>query len=124
MYFVRRGHLMVVSDRETEGNVRRIDLREVEIVYTRRHVIFFFSSRRRHTRLQGDWSSDVCSSDLLGKLTNEDSAATKPDTKSKGKPKPSFAALVDDTKLAEDVEEDDDIKPLKKIGRASCRERV
>src|SRR5688500_19768685 len=27
--------------------------------------VFFFSSRRRHTRLQGDWSSDVCSSDLL-----------------------------------------------------------
>src|SRR2546426_3135801 len=27
---------------------------------------FFFSSRRRHTRLQGDWSSDVCSSDLDG----------------------------------------------------------
>src|SRR5256885_11339756 len=27
-------------------------------------LIFFFSSRRRHTRLQGDWSSDVCSSDL------------------------------------------------------------
>src|SRR5256885_467944 len=26
--------------------------------------MFFFSSRRRHTRLQGDWSSDVCSSDL------------------------------------------------------------
>src|SRR5256885_16775992 len=25
---------------------------------------FFFSSRRRHTRLQGDWSSDVCYSDL------------------------------------------------------------
>src|SRR5688500_19291925 len=25
---------------------------------------FFFSSRRRHTRLPGDWSSDVCSSDL------------------------------------------------------------
>src|SRR5256885_2936141 len=24
---------------------------------------FFFSSRRRHTRLQGDWSSDVCSSE-------------------------------------------------------------
>src|SRR5256885_11851617 len=30
-------------------------------VFTR---FFFFSSRRRHTRLQGDWSSDVCSSDL------------------------------------------------------------
>src|SRR2546426_5311125 len=28
-------------------------------------VVFFFSSRRRHTRLQGDWSSDVCSSDLV-----------------------------------------------------------
>src|SRR5256885_578403 len=27
-------------------------------------VCFFVSSRRRHTRLQGDWSSDVCSSDL------------------------------------------------------------
>src|SRR5256885_8927971 len=27
-------------------------------------MFFFFSSRRRHTRLQGDWSSDVCSSDL------------------------------------------------------------
>src|SRR2546426_8714200 len=25
------------------------------------------SSRRRHTRLQGDWSSDVCSSDLIGR---------------------------------------------------------
>src|SRR5256885_6300127 len=29
-----------------------------------RSLCFFFSSRRRHTRLQGDWSSDVCSSDL------------------------------------------------------------
>src|SRR5256885_6931909 len=28
---------------------------------------FFFSSRRRHTRLQGDWSSDVCSSDLASR---------------------------------------------------------
>src|SRR5256885_10447191 len=26
---------------------------------------YFFTSRRRHTRLQGDWSSDVCSSHLL-----------------------------------------------------------
>src|SRR3989454_1730188 len=29
-----------------------------------RGACFFFSSRRRHTRLQGDWSSDVCSSDV------------------------------------------------------------
>src|SRR3989440_3293805 len=28
-------------------------------------VFFFFSSRRRHTRSDRDWSSDVCSSDLL-----------------------------------------------------------
>src|SRR5690606_40294881 len=28
--------------------------------------IFFFSSRRRHTRFSRDWSSDVCSSDLGG----------------------------------------------------------
>src|SRR4051794_8400063 len=28
-------------------------------------VLFFFSSRRRHTRWTGDWSSDVCSSDLI-----------------------------------------------------------
>src|SRR5437879_11475611 len=27
--------------------------------------LFFFSSRRRHTRYIGDWSSDVCSSDLV-----------------------------------------------------------
>src|SRR5256885_8490942 len=31
---------------------------------SRNDCVFFFSSRRRHTRLQGDWSSDVCSSDL------------------------------------------------------------
>src|SRR5207248_7618769 len=29
-----------------------------------REATFFFSSRRRHTRSYGDWSSDVCSSDL------------------------------------------------------------
>src|SRR5579863_7963051 len=30
--------------------------------------IFFFSSRRRHTRWTGDWSSDVCSSDLTSPI--------------------------------------------------------
>src|SRR5690606_7659248 len=29
-----------------------------------RSFLFFFSSRRRHTRFSRDWSSDVCSSDL------------------------------------------------------------
>src|SRR6266852_8924493 len=28
-------------------------------------MFFFFSSRRRHTRCYRDWSSDVCSSDLM-----------------------------------------------------------
>src|SRR5262249_57299596 len=34
------------------------------LLYRARCVCFFFSSRRRHTRLVSDWSSDVCSSDL------------------------------------------------------------
>src|SRR5260370_6407881 len=29
------------------------------------YFFFFFSSRRRHTRFKCDWSSDVCSSDLI-----------------------------------------------------------
>src|SRR5699024_11574321 len=29
------------------------------------YILFFFSSRRRHTRSKRDWSSDVCSSDLI-----------------------------------------------------------
>src|SRR2546429_6850190 len=29
------------------------------------YSVFFFSSRRRHTRCSRDWSSDVCSSDLI-----------------------------------------------------------
>src|SRR5699024_6910623 len=34
-------------------------------------MIFFFSSRRRHTRSKRDWSSDVCSSDLPDRSTGE-----------------------------------------------------
>src|SRR2546430_11677627 len=34
-------------------------------------VFFFFSSRRRHTRFDCDWSSDVCSSDLYARRYNE-----------------------------------------------------
>src|SRR5262245_65032341 len=36
-----------------------VDLVDVTLVF------FFFSSRRRHTRCLSDWSSDVCSSDLI-----------------------------------------------------------
>ena len=46
-------------------------------------VFFFFSSRRRHTRYIGDWSSDVCSSDLLGaagrRVAHEPEEADAPD---------------------------------------------
>src|SRR5207245_7706660 len=36
-------------------------------------LVFFFSSRRRHTRCYRDWSSDVCSSDLkLEKVSFDD----------------------------------------------------
>src|SRR3989339_591584 len=40
------------------------------VEYSRYFVFsFFFSSRRRHTRLVSDWSSDVCSSDLRRRHT-------------------------------------------------------
>src|SRR3712207_7054841 len=37
-------------------------------MYVRGAFCFFFSSRRRHTRYWRDWSSDVCSSDLVAAL--------------------------------------------------------
>src|SRR5256886_13299027 len=49
-------------------------------------VFFFFSSRRRHTRFDCDWSSDVCSSDLApegqqsGRTSQEHERATVHDT--------------------------------------------
>src|SRR5256885_5625388 len=45
----------------SKSNIRR----RKTISMTLSYLNFFFSSRRRHTRLQGDWSSDVCSSDLV-----------------------------------------------------------
>src|SRR6266480_2657354 len=39
-------------------------------LYFESSFFFFFSSRRRHTRLTCDWSSDVCSSDLLGRVVH------------------------------------------------------
>src|ERR1035441_10340931 len=40
----------------------RFDVSSLMLLY---RVFFFFSSRRRHTRCLSDWSSDVCSSDLM-----------------------------------------------------------
>src|SRR5256884_4794281 len=39
-------------------------------------VVFFFSSRRRHTRCSRDWSSDVCSSDLVQSRSQQEIVAT------------------------------------------------
>src|SRR6266568_7026361 len=44
-------------------------------------MLFFFSSRRRHTRWTCDWSSDVCSSDLSG----AESGRSAPAKDSRGK---------------------------------------
>src|SRR5438874_11698280 len=43
--------------------------------------MFFFSSRRRHTRSLRDWSSDVCSSDLTLLVEQHDFASGRPGSK-------------------------------------------
>src|SRR2546430_3400105 len=47
-------------------------------------VVFFFSSRRRHTRFDCDWSSDVCSSDLFAALLFGGAGALGPALQSVG----------------------------------------
>src|SRR6266478_5386267 len=48
-------------------NISRTDnRRNIQIALGSRSRTFFFSSRRRHTMFDCDWSSDVCSSDLAG----------------------------------------------------------
>src|SRR5688500_20192745 len=76
-------------------------------------MCFFFSSRRRHTRLQGDWSSDVCSSDLQDDMFVGFQVGSTPRAVGPGE----AAELSVDQMwffTSRTVE----------IGRASCRERV
>src|SRR2546429_7295173 len=49
------------------GGLRMFVARQGDLYLSSRGMIyfFFFSSRRRHTRCSRDWSSDVCSSDLI-----------------------------------------------------------
>src|SRR6266567_2926001 len=85
--------------------------------------LFFFSSRRRHTRFDCDWSSDVCSSDLgsqlIGKLEGPE---VQPDAKRPAKlaEAPMLAELVKAGKLPpveqRVPEEPLVIKPLREIG--------
>src|SRR5205814_6539845 len=79
---------------------------------------FFFSSRRRHTRCLSDWSSDVCSSDLLlgGSIVVESVFAW-----------PGLGFLAFQALFARDFNLLLGIFFLSaslEIGRASCRERV
>src|SRR5688500_20221376 len=74
--------------------------------------VFFFSSRRRHTRLQGDWSSDVCSSDLPRSQTRRmPSSIVTTCAKAAAANSPTLWPITASTS-----------RP--KIGRASCREKV
>src|SRR5256885_11861823 len=56
---------IVAAFRLGMGVLTKIPLRQFARRLPLRLRLLFFSSRRRHTRLQGDWSSDVCSSDLF-----------------------------------------------------------
>src|SRR5205085_7145783 len=94
---------------------------------------FFFSSRRRHTRFDCDWSSDVCSSDLLEPGGGTFRFEAILDT---SLPEPELRQQVVVTLLA--VLELARLKVIRvlqdaatgefyvaqQIGRASCRERV
>src|SRR5205814_7227737 len=92
-----------------------------------RSFVFFFSSRRRHTRCLSDWSSDVCSSDLdpdrraSGRRTTrvESFAPSLADLDGLRRRNPQAAI-----KLAPATEVPGDWSDAAEIGRASCRERV
>src|SRR5437870_12683195 len=81
--------------------------------------MFFFSSRRRHTRWPRDWSSDVCSSDLITgvgfDLTKIQFRAQDPNQRS---------SYVEQVSLGPEIAVTDNTVVVAKIGRASCRERV
>src|SRR5690349_22668881 len=55
--------MVVPCHRASSQDARSIVL--ASSYYTTLTFFFFFSSRRRHTRSLRDWSSDVCSSDLV-----------------------------------------------------------
>src|SRR2546430_3765135 len=89
-------------------------------------VHFFFSSRRRHTRFDCDWSSDVCSSDL----TPAPQPPPAPPSLSSAARSYDLPSLLTQARAlstlpgwSSDVEVYFGTAPLE-IGRASCRERV
>src|SRR5205807_6891503 len=93
---------------------------------------FFFSSRRRHTRLQGDWSSDVCSSDLLCLTLSPQliHAATLEDVIARldALERNNAKLARENAQLRDQVKHVAAVRPaapveVSQIGRASCRER-
>src|SRR5205809_3514833 len=81
--------------------------------------IFFFSSRRRHTRCSRDWSSDVCSSDLKNRAPT---VAAVVNTSSSDTPPLYFSKNL--RRFWESLASIDSGSAQDEIGRASCRERV
>src|SRR5690625_8007755 len=79
-------------------------------------MLFFFSSRRRHTRWPRDWSSDVCSSDL--ELGQE-----HPRRQRSAPPLADIAQIGHPTGQVRTQLGGEGQRP-EEIGRASCRERV
>src|SRR5207253_6704989 len=88
-------------------------------------LLFFFSSRRRHTRWPRDWSSDVCSSDL-GTVDLRRVYATVLEVAALAVPNgapPSLLAAAGGGAVAVAERERVAIPGWAQIGRASCRER-
>src|SRR5690606_40816495 len=88
---------------------------------------FFFSSRRRHTRFSRDWSSDVCSSDLLlPKNPQVSSRAWRaPSLRRKSLPWPLGPTLAETPQsIRRGAAPRSRRNQVVQIGRASCRERV
>src|SRR5437867_8129430 len=87
---------------------------------------FFFSSRRRHTRSYGDWSSDVCSSDLSAALAG--SIAMDPANAADACNYLGYMWVEQNQHLDEAeavIKRAVQSEPNNgEIGRASCRERV
>src|SRR5690348_5504036 len=102
---------------------QRFRLQRVDRMLSR----FFFSSRRRHTRWTGDWSSDVCSSDLPVQHINATDGLFRLETGAAAAGaitchKLVISAGLSASKLARTITYSNGYQPPE-IGRASCRER-